>query len=96
MSDENDRNTEAEYRGGHYQPHHAERFNQLPEAVKQWLENLREEDIQEFNDAVKLFRTVNSGGRMVKWTAYTIIAMFVGAAALGDALQKLWHWTLGK
>jgi hypothetical protein len=67
-----------------------ERFGQLPEPTRQWLERLREEDIKELNDAVRFYHATKAGGRFVKWLMITIVAIFVGAAAFGEALQKLW------
>ena len=67
-----------------------ERFWQLPGSTRQWLEGLRPDDIEELKDALKLYRTVNAGGRLVKWLSITIVAIFVGAATLGEALAKLW------
>ena len=69
-----------------------ERFWQLPEPTRQWLENLRPDDIKELNDAVKFYHATAVGGKFVKWLAYVIVAIFVGSAALGHAIQDLWSW----
>ena len=69
-----------------------ERFGQLPEPTRQWLEELREDDIQELNDAVKFYRTARAVGRFNKWLIITVVTIFVGAAAFGKALQEFWAW----
>jgi hypothetical protein len=67
-----------------------ERFWQLSETTRKWLENLRPEDIKEMNDAIKLKRKIEAGGWLFKWISITIVSFFVGAAALGESLQKVW------
>ncbi len=67
-----------------------ERFGQLPEPTRKWLEDLRKEDIKELNDAVRFFHATKAGGKFVKWLMFMIVTIFVGAAAFGEALQKLW------
>jgi hypothetical protein len=69
-----------------------ERFGQLPEKTRHWLENLREDDIKELKDAVSFYRTARAVGRFNKWLIITIVTIFIGAAAFGDALLKFWAW----
>ena len=69
-----------------------ERFGQLPEDTRQWLENLRADDLADLKDAVKFYHATAAGGKFVKWLAYAVVAIFVGSAALGHAFQDLWGW----
>ena len=69
-----------------------ERFGQLPEPTRQWLENLRQDDIKDLNDAVKFYHATAAGGKFIKWLAIAVVAIFVGSAALGHAVQDLWGW----
>ena len=69
-----------------------ERFGHLPEPTRQWLENLREDDIKELNDAVRFYRTAKAVGRFNKWLIITVVTLFIGAAAFGEALLKFWVW----
>ena len=69
-----------------------ERFGQLPETTRKWLENLREDDIAEIKNALKLYRRVNSGGWLIKYLLGTIVVTFVGAMQFGEAIQKFVAW----
>jgi hypothetical protein len=69
-----------------------ERFGQLPEVTRQWLENLRADDINDLNDAMKFYHATKAGGKFIKWLVIVVVACFVGAAAFGEAIQKLWSW----
>src|ERR1035437_69415 len=79
-----------DYAGTMWNP--IERFGQLPEPTRQWLESLRQGDIKDLNDAVKFYHATAAGGKFIKWMAIAVVAIFVGTAALGDAIQKLWGW----
>jgi hypothetical protein len=68
-----------------------DRYGQLPEWKRRWIEELTEEKIKDQDDATRFYHGAKAGGRFVKWLMITIVAVFVGAAAFGDAVQKLWH-----
>ena len=74
----------------HHDP--VERFGQLPETTRKWLESLRPEDIKALNDTVRMKESVESAGHFLKWLSIFIVAIFVGMAQLSDAIQKLWVW----
>src|SRR5665647_540140 len=69
-----------------------ERFSQLPETTRQWLENLREDDIKEMEEERKFYRTIKTIVRFNKYLGMFIIAVFVGAVQFGDAAQKFIFW----
>lgn len=73
-----------------------ERFAQLPEPTRQWLENLREDDIKQLNEAIRFYDAARVGGRFIKWLIITVVAIFVGAAAFGEAIQKIWTLISGR
>ena len=79
---------------GYAQPYKnpVERFWQLPEPTRQWLEDLREDDIKELIDAIKFYRTARAVGRFNKWLIITIVTIFIGAAGFGEAILKFWVW----
>lgn len=73
-----------------------ERFAQLPEPTRAFLEDLREDDLKDLAEAIRFYHSVRVIGRFWKWLIITTVAIFVGAATLGEAIQKLWHWILPK
>lgn len=81
---------DADYTQPYWNP--VERFGQLPEPTRQWLENLRPNDLKDLNDAIKFYHATAAGGKFIKWLAIAVVAIFVGSAALGHAIQDLWGW----
>ena len=71
-----------------------ERFGQLPGPTRQWLEDLREDDIKEMEEERKFYRTVKTIIKFNKYLAMFIIATFVGAVQFGDAVQKFINWVI--
>ena len=80
---------DSDYAQPYFNP--VQRFGQLPEATRQWLENLRPSDLKDLDDAVRFYHSTKAGGRFMKWLMISIVTIFVGAAAFGDAVQKLYH-----
>ena len=64
-------------------------LDNLSDATKEFLVNLRDEDIEDINYAIQLTKTLRTMGTVMKWLSITIVAVFVGAASLGDAIVKL-------
>ena len=69
-----------------------ERFGQLPESTRQWLEDLRPDDIKEMEEERKFYRTFKTVIKFNKYLGMFIIAIFVGAVQFGEAIQKFITW----
>lgn len=72
-----------------------DRFAQLPEPTRKWLEQLREDDINDIMEVLRTYHEVRSFRRFSKWLVITVVAVFVAAAQFGEAIQKLWGWMRG-
>ncbi len=68
-------------------------YTDLPDHVREFLEDLREEELDLLHDAVVFMNTVRLVGRFMKWMIITVIGAFLGAAGLGDAITKIMNWT---
>jgi hypothetical protein len=66
-----------------------DRFAHLPKPTREYLESLREEDIDLLNEAVKFMRSVKTVGKFTKWLIVTIVGSFIVAGQFGEAIQKL-------
>lgn len=66
-----------------------ERFAHLPKETRRFLEQLRKEDIDELNDAVKFYRTARSVGKFNAWLFGGVVGMVIAFAALGDSIRKI-------
>ncbi len=70
---------------------HCERFNELPEETKLFLEHLTSEKIQRLEKTIRLSAQVETMGKFWKWTFIFVFTAFTGAMAVGQALE--WFWT---
>jgi hypothetical protein len=61
----------------------------LSESTKGFLKSLRDEDIEEINNAMQMAKTIRTMGSVMKWVSITVVAIFVGVASLGDAFVKI-------
>ena len=69
-----------------------DRFAHLPEPTRRWLEDLRQDDINKIIEAVKFWNTMRSWGKVTKWLILTMVAVFLGAMAVGEGILKLLGW----
>jgi hypothetical protein len=61
----------------------------ISDDVKDWLENLRSEDVQEINEAIRLKRRIEAGGWLFKWLSITAVSFFAGSVLLGESIGKI-------
>ncbi len=65
---------------------------ELPEHTQDFLIALREEEIDELQEAIKFMRSVKTVGRFGKWLIITAVGAFIGAVSLGESILKLKGW----
>lgn len=70
-----------------------ERFAHLPEPTRKFLEDLREDDITDLNDAVRFYRNAKTIGRFNAWLIMSALATFGAFVAFGEAIRKILGWT---
>ena len=70
----------------------AARYSQLPEATREFLEELREQDVALLGDAINFMRSARTMGRFFRWSAILVVGFFVGTGALRDAIVRIWGW----
>ena len=69
---------------------HAERFNDLPEETKLFLEALTPEDIKSIKEGIALARATKTMGKFWKWTFIFVVTAFAGMATIGQSIEWLW------
>lgn len=67
-------------------------FDDLPLATRQWLEGLRPADINDLEEALKLYKASKVLGKFWKWTFAAIVGGFIAATQLGEYIVKVWSW----
>lgn len=74
---------------------HAERYSQLPEETRNWLESLRKDDIETLEEVRRMYEKTRTLGSFTKWLLLTVIGIFVGAASFGDSIIRVFAWLRG-
>lgn len=70
----------------------AKRMMELPEETREFLAQLRPEDIATIKDGVHLVNAVRTVGTFAKWLIVGILGLFVGAVMFVESIQKMLGW----
>lgn len=70
----------------------AQRFDDLPPKTKDFLTNLRADEVDTLNDGIRLVGAVRTVGTFVKWVIVGILGLFVGIVMLGESVAKIIRW----
>ena len=73
----------------------AQRFASLPEHVKQFLRELRPEEIHELKEGIEMLRNISTVSKFLKWLIISIVAIFVTVVSLGESVAKVFKWFKG-
>ncbi|MCW2275155.1 hypothetical protein GJ654_10495 [Rhodoblastus acidophilus] len=93
MSEEADREALAELidrlRSEGLLDEHRAHFAALPRETREFLANLRPEDISELHDVIVWQRSARTVGRITYWIITTIVGIMIAAVALGEKIQSV-------
>lgn len=70
----------------------AVRMAELPEETREFLSQLREEDIALMKDGLDLVRSIRTIGRFMRWVALGVLATLIGVVSLYENVMKMWSW----
>lgn len=65
---------------------------ELPKYTQDFLIELREEEVEELQEAIRFMRSVKTVGTFGKWLLITAVGAFVGTVSLGESLVKFKGW----
>ncbi len=68
------------------------RMAELPEETREFLAQLREDDIKTLKAGVKLVNAIQTVGTFFKWVIVGVLGMAVGTVMFGDSLAKIMGW----
>jgi hypothetical protein len=60
----------------------ARAFAQLPKTTREWLTNLREEDIENLKEAQSVLHKIETAGWLIKWSFITAVTVAGGLTAI--------------
>lgn len=73
----------------------AKRFDDLPTTTKEFLTNLRPDEIKTLNDGIRLINSALTVGRFMKWVIITMLGMLAGFVMIGESIGKITAWMKG-
>lgn len=73
----------------------AKRFDDLPPRTKDFLSNLRDEEIDTLNDGIRLVSAIRTVGTFMKWVIVGLIGILAGFVMIGESVSKIAAWMKG-
>lgn len=68
------------------------RFDDLPDEIKDFLINLRPDEVKTLAEGIRLVNAVHTVGAFVKWLIVGIVGIFFGVVMLGESIAKVVAW----
>lgn len=73
----------------------AKQFDELPPATKEFLTNLRPDEIRTLNDGIRLVSAIRTVGTFAKWVIITVLGILAGIVMFGESVAKIAAWSRG-
>lgn len=70
----------------------AKRFDDLPDETKEFLINLRPDEVRTLNDGIRLVRSIATVATFVKWLIVGVLGIAVGVVMFGESVAKIAAW----
>ena len=70
----------------------AKRFDDLPEKTKEFLSNLRDDEVDTLADGIRLVSAMRTVGAFVKWLIVGILGLFLGVVMFAESVAKILAW----
>jgi len=70
----------------------AKRFDDLSPKTKDFLSNLRDEEVETLGDGIRLVNAIRTVGTFMKWAIVGFLGFVVGLVMLGESALKIMAW----
>ena len=67
-------------------------FDDLPEKTKEFLSELRPDEVDTLNDGIRLVAAVRTVGVFFKWVIVGLLGMLAGVVMFGESITKIISW----
>lgn len=67
-------------------------MNELPLETREFLANLRKEDLDTLEEGVKLVNALKTVGRFSRWVILGILSIFLGGVLIWENVLKVIAW----
>lgn len=71
------------------------RFDDLPDATKELLSNLSQEDARTLKTALPVLRSIMGFAKVTKWIIYALLGILGGVVLFGESVMKIIGWFRG-
>ena len=71
------------------------RFDDLPDATKELLSSLSQEDARTLKTALPVLRSIMGFARVTKWIIYALLGILGGVVLFGESVMKIIGWFRG-
>jgi len=68
------------------------RFDDLPPETKEFLSQLRKEDVALLKDGLRLVNATQIVGKFVKWVIIGLLGILAGIVMFGESIMKIAGW----
>jgi hypothetical protein len=68
-----------------------ERYADLPEDVRVWLERMAPQDVRTLTEGVHMIRSMLTVGRLMRWAVILLVGAVIGLVGLMEAMERLAH-----
>lgn len=72
-----------------------DRFGHLPESTRQWMEQLRQEDLDDWQQAMRVYRNIRVVWGFVRGVAVAVGSAFMAVVAISKAFPEAVTWIKG-
>ena len=69
-----------------------ERLVELPPETREFLAQLRQEDINTLKDGLRLVNATMIVGKFVKWCIIGLLGILAGVVMFGESVMKIAEW----
>lgn len=73
----------------------AKRYSELPEKTRQFIEDLRDEDVTLLKDGIRLVLALRTVSTFMKWVIITLVGAFIASVSLAESIMKALAWFKG-
>jgi hypothetical protein len=70
-------------------------FDDLPACTKEFLSNLRDEEIDTLSDGIRPVNAIRTVGTFMKWVIVGLIGILAGFVMVGESIAKIAAWMRG-
>ena len=69
-----------------------QRFDDLPQRTKDFLNQLRPEEIDTLSDGIRLVNAIRTVGTFMKWVIIGLLGILAGVVMFGESVMKIAAW----